>query len=123
MEFNVEASCIAISTSMIDGKIGVLSLDKETINIPSMSISEENSIDIEKYLIDFVKGFLSISAIFIYPQIISVNKKSDNCISINYGFLIPEQVSTHNSYWVEFNYNNPQTTYANIIAEVIQKLK
>lgn len=125
MKFTLEASCIVVSTSLIDGKIAVLSLDKDQIVLPTISLDTTTISSIDNTLIDFVQTLVAISSIYIVPQLVSVKLKENDpdTVVVNYGFLIPEQVASVKSHWLEFNYMNPQTQYANTITEVIQKLK
>jgi hypothetical protein len=125
MKFTLEACCIVISTSLIDGKIAVLSLDKDQIVLPTISLDTTTISSIDNTLIDFVQKLVAISSIYIVPQLVSVKLKENDAdtVVVHYGFLIPEQVASVKSHWLGFNYMNPQTQYANTITEVIQKLK
>jgi hypothetical protein len=125
MKFTLEACCVVLSTSLVDGKAAVLSLDKDQIVLPTISIDEINISSIDNTLIVLVKDLVAISPTYIVPQLISIKPKENDCgtIVVYYGFLIPEQVASIKTYWLEFNYTNSKTQYANLIIEVIQKLK
>lgn len=127
MKFSLEACCVIVSTNLTDGKITILSVDNSKFTPPTLSIDEENIRNIRDTLVAYITGFLSIEPVYVVPQLISIEKRKEreelDTLSLIYGFLIPEQTSADNGYWLEFNYTNPQTEYANIVAEVIQKLK
>lgn len=127
-KYNIDIYCVAITTNIENNKIYILSTDKDTIRFPFLEINNTNVDSIDSSVIDHMRKFLMTSHIELIPQIISANcslikQRRKHTLNIVYGFLLKENIKQFDSYWIDFDYQNPKTEYSNLIFEVIQKLK
>jgi len=127
-KFNINVYCIAITTSLEKNKAYTLSLSSESIVFPSLIVDTKNFDNIEKVIIEYMRTFLMTHELELAPQIIKlhsdiITNDKKNTLNVIYGFLIKEGIKNFNSDWIEFDFNAPNTEYAPLIFEVIQKLK
>jgi hypothetical protein len=123
--FKLKAQCVAITTKIEEQKVYILSISENDIIFPTLDIDKKNIGDLDKTVIENMKHFLMTNDLELAPQIIKIvpNEDNPNMIDIIYGFLIKEDIKYFNSYWINFNYQQPDSKHANLIFEVMQKLK
>jgi hypothetical protein len=125
---NIDAYAVAITTNMNDHKIYVLSTQSDSIVFPLVEVDNTNIEQIDDYMVDYMRKFLMTNPIELSPQIIKLHStfikpRTTNTINTVYGFLVKEGIKNFDSYWINFDYQNPNTEYVNLIFEVMQKLK
>lgn len=124
--FNVKIHCVVFSTNINQNKRYILSLEDKNIVFPSFDLIEAQLVDLDKTIIDFVKGLVFVSDLELLPQIITLHSPtlSNNPQDINviYGFIINHTESINNSHWVEFELLKEQQL-SPVLFEVIQQLR
>jgi hypothetical protein len=127
-KFNIDIYSVAITTNIEDGKVYILSTQEDKIVFPFIEVISTKIESIDTDVIESMRRFLMTSSVELIPQIISVHtptikSRKKNTVNMVYGFLIKEGIKHFDSYWINFDYQQPNTEYANLIFEVIQKLK
>ena len=127
-KFNIDIYSVAITTNMEDGKVYVLSTEQDKIILPFIEVKSSNIDSIDADVVESMRRFLMTSSVELIPQIISVHTptikpRKKSTVNTVYGFLIKEGIKHFDSYWIDFDYQTPNTEYASLIFEVIQKLK
>jgi len=129
-KYNIDIHIVAVSTNLSIEKAFVLSKNETDIVFPTLSIDNTNVDNIDKNIIEIMQKYLMTSELELIPQIITLNKtdlnKSSgkkNTLNIVYGFLIKEGIRNFDSYWIEINFADIKHPYANLLFEVIQKIK
>lgn len=127
-KYNIDIYCVAITTDIEKNKIYVLSTDQNKIQFPLLEVNSSNIESIEKNVIEHMRKFLMTSHIELIPQIISAHcpaipARKKSTVNMVYGFLVKEGIKHFDSYWIDFDYNQPNTEYVGLIFEVVQKLK
>jgi len=129
-KYNIDIHIVAVSTNLSIEKAFVLSKNETDIVFPTLSIDNTNVNNIDKNIIEIMQKYLMTSELELIPQIITLNKtdlnKSSgkkNTLNIVYGFLIKEGIRNFDSYWIEINFADIKHPYANLLFEVIQKIK
>ena len=105
----------------------ILSLSPDEIILPTLSPSKKDTININKYVIDYLQSLkVSSHNIILVPQIISLDSKyiDSNMETLNpvFGFVVDYFPNIVDSYWNEFDYTIPNK-YSNLIVEVVQKIQ
>lgn len=127
-KFNIDISCVVITTDMTNGKIFILSLDPETLKFPILTIDKNNSSDIHQALVDTIKRYLMTNDMELTPQIINMNHsalagKKKTVLNAVAGFLIKENVKNFDSHWIDFDFKTSTSALNPVIFEVIQRLQ
>lgn len=128
-KYSITIHCVAVSTDLAKEKAVIFSLDEKDLRFPFVEINNTNLEQIDRAVIQEMQKYLMTSEIELIPQIITLNCsllkniKRKHSLDIVYGFLIKEGIKNFNSYWIEIDFKNMPQTYANLIFEVIQKLK
>lgn len=126
--FAVQLNCVVLTTNIPLNKKYVLSLDKDNIVIPALSLTKEylSNDKLDNHIIEFLKQYIFVSDLELFPQLISLHSpyinNSNNHLNTIYGFLVNYTNSLNNCYWVEFDYLQP-VDYMPLLIEVIQRLK
>lgn len=124
--FDVYINCVLFSTNINLNKRYVLSIEKDSIILPSFLITQDNIQNIDHSIIEFLKQLVFVNDLELLPQLININTKviSDNInrLDIIYGFIINHTGNINNCHWVEFDLLQEQQ-YSQLLFEVIQKLR
>jgi hypothetical protein len=127
--FNVNIHCVVLTTNIPLNKKYVLSLNENQIVLPSFGLKPDHVLDKNKFedkIITFLKEYIFVSDIELFPQLISLNSANidaePNQLNVIYGFLVNYSNSLNNCYWTEFDYLSP-TEHTPLLIEVIQKLQ
>jgi hypothetical protein len=117
---------VVFSTNINLNKRFVLSLEENTIKLPSFELSTQDLDNIEHKIMDYLKSILFVNDLELLPQLININSKilskDHSHLNIIYGFIVSHTNSLNNSHWVEFELLQEQT-YSPLLFEVMQKLK
>ena len=125
--FSIVCYCVVLSTDIPNNKKYILSLEPDRIVLPTIPVINKDIIkNINQGLITYLKSLnVSDDDLALIPQIICLHSEhiqhDENTINTVYGFLVDYNVDIKNSYWVSFDYTQPNE-YSNLIFEVIQKL-
>lgn len=124
--FRINCCCVVLSTDIANNKKYILSIDPEKIVLPSIPVTKDVIENTNKSLITLLKNFkVAEDDISLIPQIITLHSpyiSSDkDTINTVYGFLVDYNPDIKNSYWISFEYTQPNE-YSNLIFEIIQKL-
>jgi hypothetical protein len=127
MNFEVKINLVVLSTDLPTNKKYILSLSPDEIILPTLSPSKKDTININKYVIDYLQSLkVSSHNIILVPQIISLDSKyiDSNMETLNpvFGFVVDYFPNIVDSYWNEFDYTIPNK-YSNLIVEVVQKIQ
>lgn len=127
MNFEVKINLVVLSTDLPTNKKYILSLSPDEIILPTLSPSKKDTININKYVIDYLQSLkVSSHNIILVPQIISLDSKyiDSNMETLNpvFGFVVDYFPNIIDSYWNEFDYTIPNK-YSNLIVEVVQKIQ
>jgi hypothetical protein len=127
MNFEVKINLVVFSTDLPTNKKYILSLSPDEIILPTLSPSKKDTININKYVIDYLQSLkVSSHNIILVPQIISLDSKyiDSNMETLNpvFGFVVDYFPNIVDSYWNEFDYTIPNK-YSNLIVEVVQKIQ
>ncbi|NBX98207.1 hypothetical protein EBQ81_05095 [bacterium] len=127
MNFEVKINLVVLSTDLPTNKKYILSLSPDEIILPTLSPSKKDTININKYVIDYLQSLkVSSHNIILVPQIISIDSKyiDSNMETLNpvFGFVVDYFPNIIDSYWNEFDYTIPNK-YSNLIVEVVQKIQ
>jgi len=127
MNFEVKINLVVLSTDLPTNKKYILSLSPDEIILPTLSPSKKDTININKYVIDYLQSLkVSSHNIILVPQIISIDSKyiDSNTETLNpvFGFVVDYFPNIIDSYWNEFDYTIPNK-YSNLIVEVVQKIQ
>jgi hypothetical protein len=124
--FSITINCVVFSTNINLNKRFVLSLEENTIKLPSFELSTQDLDNIEHKIMDYLKSILFVNDLELLPQLININSKilskDHSHLNIIYGFIVSHTNSLNNSHWVEFELLQEQT-YSPLLFEVMQKLK
>ena len=125
-KFNIDCYCVVLTTDMPNNKRYILSLEKETISLPKVIATSELISHTNKVLIEYLKNMnISQSDLSLIPQIICLHsshiEEKEDTINTVYGFLVDFNKEIKDSYWVSFEYAEPNK-YSNLIMDVVQKL-
>ena len=105
--FNVKINCIVFSTNIHLNKRFVLSIDKDSMVFPSFDVDSSSLENIEQNIVNFLKSFVFISDIELWPQLINIHSnllsKQENELNIIYGSIINHTDSINNAYWTDFD--------------------
>jgi len=127
-EFRISLNCVVLTTNLGLNKKYVLSLESDSIVLPKLELTKDFlESDLNNNIIKFLKEYIFVSDIELFPQIISLHSKNvpekkEKTINTVYGFLVNQTNSLNNCFWIEFDYVQP-TPYSELLVEVIQKLK
>jgi hypothetical protein len=124
--FNINCYCVVLSTDIPNNKKYILSLDKDNIVLPKIPATLEVIKNTNQTLMDYLKDLkIADNDLSLIPQIISLHSSyiegEDNDINTVYGFLVDYHTDIKDSYWISFEYTEPNK-YSNLIFDVIQKL-
>lgn len=124
--FNVSCYCVVLSTDIPNNKKYILSLDKDSIVLPKIPATLEVIQNTNQTLINYLKELnIADNDLSLIPQIISLHSPyiegAENDINTVYGFLVDYHTNIKDSYWISFEYTEPNK-YSNLIFDVIQKL-
>ena len=124
--FDITCYCIVLSTDIPNNKKYILSLDKDTIILPKIPATLELIKSTNQTLINYLKELqIADNDLSLIPQIISLHsphiEAEEHEVNTVYGFLVDYHTSIKNSYWIPFEYTEPNK-YSNLIFDVIQKL-
>ncbi len=127
MNFEVKINLVVLSTDLPTNKKYILSLSPDEIILSILSPSKKDTININKYVIDYLQSLkVSSHNIILVPQIISLDSKyiDSNMETLNpvFGFVVDYFPNIVDSYWNEFDYTIPNK-YSNLIVEVVQKIQ
>lgn len=124
--FNIDCYCIVLSTDIPKNKKYILSLNKEDMVLPKIPVTADVLENTNQVLIDYLKKLnIADNDLSLIPQIISLHspyiEAPDNTINTVYGFLVEYHENIVDSYWIPFEYTEPNK-YSNLIFDVVQKL-
>lgn len=125
-KFIVKIYLVVLATDIPDNKQFILSLDKETISLPNIILSNHTLLNLEKNLVKEVQKFVFANELELVPQLITINSQhiqtDPNELNCVYAFVITKTNNINDSHWIEFSYGEPNK-YSNLIFETIHKLK
>lgn len=127
-KFDLQLNCVVFSTNVTLNQRLILSLDKDKIVFPSLTLTPE-IIDkgIDDSLIQFLKQYVFVSDLELLPQLITLNSTvlsndTKNTLNVVYGFIVQHTQSINNAFWLEFQLLKEQP-YSNLLFEVMQTLR
>lgn len=124
--FKIKIYLVIISTDKKYNKQYVLSSDADNITIPSFYLDSSMLEKLDTCVTEKAQELVFTNSLELMPQLISLHNRfieeisgEINCV---YGFVIDKIDNINNSFWIGFDYFNPNK-YSNLIFETIQKLK
>lgn len=125
--FNINIHCILFGVNELLNKRCILSLNKDEIVFPVLSLDESNVLKINESIISFLKNYIFVNDLILIPQIINLNaqllNKDSNTLEMVFGFVVDYNSSIDQSkvFWIDFN-PMVETKLSPIIFETMQKL-
>lgn len=128
-KFKFNVHLIFFTTDESKEKQYVLSTNKEQIEIPYVTLNEENKKNIDESIGEYIRdNLLFLSNTELMAQLISLNEEilcsDSDTISPVYGFVIPKetQINTDQVEWIEFNLYDETNKYGILFIETIRSL-
>lgn len=125
-EFKVKIYLVVLSTDKKNNKQYILSKDEKDVSLPFIYLDKNILEKLDDNVVKSVQELVFSNELELMPQLISLHNKfieetpgEINCV---YGFVIDKIDNINSSYWIAFDYFNPNK-YSNLIFETIQKLK
>jgi len=124
--YKVKVSFIVLTTDIPQNKQYILSLNKDSIQLPSFYIDDTNSLTISDSAVEYLQGLILLDKFQLMPQLISLNETTlpnveSDTLYVVYGSVTKFSPSLNNCYWYEFNYFMPND-YNDAIIKTVQKL-
>lgn len=126
-QYSVNLNLVILAIDKVRGRQYILSKHPHNIVLPSLEL--DNSIrdqEIEQYLVKHVQNLVFTNELELIPQLITLHSKhieiQDGIINTVYGFVLDYTDQINESFWIEFNYTNPNK-YSLLIFETIQRLR
>lgn len=126
-KFRVKLSFIVLTTDIPQNKQYILSLNKDSIQPPSLYVDENNVTKISEESIKYLQSLVLVDRFQLLPQIISLNEThlpnlEPDTINVVYGSITKFTPSLNQCYWVPFSYFS-KNDYNDVILKTVQRLQ
>lgn len=124
--YKVRIHFIILTTDIPQNKQYILSLNKDSIELPSIYVDESNDKQINDSALEYLQKLVLLDKFQLMPQLISLNETTlpnveSDTLNVVYGSVTKFSPSLNNCYWYEFNYFMPNN-YNDAIIKTVQKL-
>jgi|694.fasta_scaffold54157_4 hypothetical protein len=123
--FDVNINCVIFGANQSLNKRGVLSLNKDDIILPKLSLTKDLLTNLNNSIISFLKEYVFVNELELIPQLINIHHPllGDSSLEVIYGFIIDYNSSINNekAYWIDFD-PLKELKLSPVLFETMQKL-